>query len=173
VLQLHRFQERCPDIDVRISATDEVVDLTRRDFDPAIRCGLGRYPGLTVELLMQNEVFPACSPQLLKSGPPLNSPDDLRHHALIHGPGRAAVSGCPSVGSRISDVTLPLSRFVRDTRSGRNPDHAGGGPTGGASPGLPVAAPPLRSRSSSASKEARQPVLSARMRNALSSSLLG
>jgi LysR family glycine cleavage system transcriptional activator len=33
---------------------------------------------------MQNEVFPACSPQLLKSGPPLDSPDDLRHHALIH-----------------------------------------------------------------------------------------
>jgi len=84
VLQLHRFQKRCPDIDVRISATNEVVDLTRRDFDPAIRCGLGRYPGLTVKLLMQNEVFPACSPQLLKSGPPLNSPDDLRHHALIH-----------------------------------------------------------------------------------------
>ena len=33
---------------------------------------------------MRNEVFPACSPQLLEAGPPLRTPDDLRHHALIH-----------------------------------------------------------------------------------------
>src|ERR1700686_3221553 len=84
VLRLHRFQERCPDIDVRISASDEVVDLTTGDFDIALRYGTGRYPGLTVELLLQNEVFPACSPELLKAGPPLRTPDDLRHHALIH-----------------------------------------------------------------------------------------
>src|SRR6266852_2201201 len=84
VLRLHRFQERYPEIDVRISATDDVVDLTRGDFDLAIRYGTGRYPGLTVELLMQNEVFPACSPHLLEAGPPLRTPEDLRHHALIH-----------------------------------------------------------------------------------------
>lgn len=84
VLRLHRFQERYPEIDVRISTSDDVVDLTRGDFDLAIRYGTGRYPGLTVELLMQNEVFPACSPHLLEAGPPLRTPDDLRHHALIH-----------------------------------------------------------------------------------------
>jgi LysR family glycine cleavage system transcriptional activator len=33
---------------------------------------------------MKNEVFPACSPQLLEKGPPLRTPDDLRRHALIH-----------------------------------------------------------------------------------------
>src|SRR5260370_26939264 len=49
-----------------------------------IRYGTGRYPGLDVELLMRNEVFPACSPHLLEAGPPLRTPDDLRHHALIH-----------------------------------------------------------------------------------------
>jgi LysR family transcriptional regulator, glycine cleavage system transcriptional activator len=84
VLRLHRFQERCPAIDVRISATDEVVDLTNGDFDLGIRYGAGRYPGLEVELLLKNEVFPACSPHLLATGPPLRSPDDLRHHALIY-----------------------------------------------------------------------------------------
>jgi LysR family transcriptional regulator, glycine cleavage system transcriptional activator len=84
VLRLHRFQERCPDIDVRISATDEVVDLTNGDFDMGIRYGAGRYPGLEVELLARNEVFPACSPHLLETGPPLATPEDLRHHALIH-----------------------------------------------------------------------------------------
>src|SRR5665213_768300 len=84
VQRLHRFQKQHPDIDVRISATDTVVDLTRADFDIAIRYGTGRYPGLDVELLLKNEVFPACSPELLRAGPPLETPADLRSHALLH-----------------------------------------------------------------------------------------
>jgi LysR family glycine cleavage system transcriptional activator len=84
VLRLHRFQHEHPDIDVRISATDEVVDMSRGDFDIAIRYGAGRYPGLEVELLFTNEVFPACSPALLAAGPELRTPADLRHHALIN-----------------------------------------------------------------------------------------
>jgi LysR family transcriptional regulator, glycine cleavage system transcriptional activator len=84
VLRLHLFQEQHSAIDVRISATDDVVDLTRGDFDVAIRYGCGKYPGLDVELLFTNEVFPACSPQLLTSGPPLRTPEDLSRHALIH-----------------------------------------------------------------------------------------
>src|SRR5262249_16370858 len=81
---LHRFQEKSPDIDVRIAASDELVDLNRGDFDLAIRYGTGRYPGLQVETLLENEVFPACSPRLLEDGPPLRSPEDLAQHALIH-----------------------------------------------------------------------------------------
>ena len=84
VLRLHRFQELCSEVDVRISATDDVVDLTKGDFDIAIRYGTGNYPGLDVELLFTNEVFPACSPQLLTTGPPLRTPDDLPLHNLIH-----------------------------------------------------------------------------------------
>jgi LysR family transcriptional regulator, glycine cleavage system transcriptional activator len=84
VLRLHRFQEQYPEIDARISATDDVVDLTKGDFDIAIRYGGGKYPGLDVELLFTNEVFPACSPQLLTAGPPLRLPDDLLRHTLIH-----------------------------------------------------------------------------------------
>jgi len=84
VLRLHRFQEECFEVDVRISATDDVVDLTKGDFDIAIRYGTGNYPGLDVELLFTNEVFPACSPQLLTTGPPLRTPDDLPLHILIH-----------------------------------------------------------------------------------------
>jgi LysR family glycine cleavage system transcriptional activator len=84
VLRLHRFQEKCPEVDARISATDALVDLAKGDYDIAIRYGAGRYPGLDVELLMKNEVFPACSPQLLAKGPPLRTPADLPAHALIH-----------------------------------------------------------------------------------------
>jgi len=84
VLRLHRFQEQHPEVDVRISATDAIVDLAKGDFDIAIRYGAGRYSGLEVELLLKNEVFPACSPQLLANGPPLRTPADLPAHALIH-----------------------------------------------------------------------------------------
>ena len=84
VLRLHRFQEQHSEVDVRISATDAVVDLAKGDYDIAIRYGAGRYPGLEVELLLENEVFPACSPQLLANGPPLRAPEDLPAHALIH-----------------------------------------------------------------------------------------
>jgi LysR family glycine cleavage system transcriptional activator len=84
VLRLHRFQEQHPEVDVRISATDAIVDVAKGDFDIAIRYGAGRYSGLEVELLLKNEVFPACSPQLLANGPPLRTPADLPAHALIH-----------------------------------------------------------------------------------------
>jgi DNA-binding transcriptional LysR family regulator len=69
---------------VRISATDAVVDLMRGDFDIAIRYGTGRYAGLSVELLLKNEVLPVCNPELLCSGPPIDTLEDLRHHALLH-----------------------------------------------------------------------------------------
>ena len=76
--------------------------------------------------------------------------------------------GYPSAGSSNSEVTLPLSCTLRDTRSGRNPRHAGGEPDAAVSPAFPVIAPLLRSCVSSASKESRQPTLSAGMRKARS-----
>ncbi len=87
VLRLYRFQELHPEIDVRISASDNLVDLATGDFDMGIRYGTGRYPGLVVEKLMENEVFPACSPQLVTDGPPLKTPEDLRYHQLIYDQG--------------------------------------------------------------------------------------
>src|SRR3954465_15682646 len=86
VLRLHRFQEQFPAVDVRISTSDEIVDLTSGDFDLAIRYGTGRYPGLDVELLLKNEVFPACSPRPLENGRKRRTPDNLPHHTLIHDP---------------------------------------------------------------------------------------
>ena len=71
------------------------------------------------------------------------------------------------MGSSTSEITLLLSRTLRETRRGRNPCHAGDGPDAGASPAFPFVAPPLGPCSSSAWKEARQPALSAEMRSAV------
>jgi LysR family glycine cleavage system transcriptional activator len=82
--RLPRFRERHPEIEVEVSAADRLVDFGRDRVDMGIRYGLGRYPGLRVDLLMEDTVFPVCSPGLLDGAVPLREPGDLRHHVLLH-----------------------------------------------------------------------------------------
>ncbi len=84
VPRLGRLRLEQPEIDVRIHATDEIVDFARENVDVAIRYGRGRYPGLHAERLFDDEVFPVCGPGLIDGSPPLRKPDDLRHHTLLH-----------------------------------------------------------------------------------------
>ncbi len=84
VPKLGRFRKSNPDIDVRISTSDESIDFDRANMDIAIRYGAGSWPGLHVERLMTEEVFPVCAPSLLQSGPPLRCPADLKNHTLLH-----------------------------------------------------------------------------------------
>ncbi len=83
VPRLARFRAAHPDIDVRLSSSDDVVDLVREGFDLGIRYGRGEYPGLEAERLMTEDLFPVCSPALCAEKP-LDEPADLRHHTLIH-----------------------------------------------------------------------------------------
>lgn len=84
VPRLDRLRVAHPELDIRIDANPSMVDLERDDIDVAIRYGSGNYPGLHVERLMEDEVVPVCSPELLKRGPALESPDDLAGHVLLH-----------------------------------------------------------------------------------------
>jgi LysR family glycine cleavage system transcriptional activator len=78
------FLERFPDVDVRVDMSKRPVDFARDDIDLAIRFGAGGYPGLHVERLISDKVFPICSPKLLKGPRALRQPRDLRHFTLIH-----------------------------------------------------------------------------------------
>ncbi|ASJ71474.1 transcriptional regulator GcvA [Granulosicoccus antarcticus] len=95
--RMHRFVEKHPSIDLRISASVELVDtsasapslsediLHRHDIDVAIRFGSGNYPGCRVEKLMDVTALPMCSPSLLEdSSRPLRCPEDLAGHTLLH-----------------------------------------------------------------------------------------
>jgi LysR family glycine cleavage system transcriptional activator len=84
VPRLHRFLERFPDADVRIDVSDRLVDLSHEEVDLAVRFGNGKYPGLRVDRLFEETIFPVCSPKLLAGRRPLKQPRDLRHHTLIH-----------------------------------------------------------------------------------------
>ena len=84
VPRLERFDTAHPDIDVRISASLELVDFDRQGFDAAIRLGRGSYPGLDVHELFAESVVPMCDPRLTEGPHPLRTPDDLRNHVLLH-----------------------------------------------------------------------------------------
>src|SRR5215468_1284526 len=83
--RLQRFTSRHPDIDVRISATIEILNLERSLFDLAIRyCRPETVPDGAVRLFGE-EVLPVCSPSLLRDrSRPLRKPQDLGRHVLLH-----------------------------------------------------------------------------------------
>lgn len=84
VMRLGRFQARHPDVEVRLHTTSQIVDFAQQDVDIAIRFGAGNWPGLRCERLLTEDIFPVCSPALLNGDRPLRTPEDLRHHTLLH-----------------------------------------------------------------------------------------
>lgn len=90
VPRISRFQDRHPDIDLRIAASEKLVDFARDGIDVGVRFGAGRWSGLRSDLLTEEEVTPMCSPAL---APRLNRPIDLSHVTLLH------------------EETMPLSGF--------------------------------------------------------------
>ena len=63
--RLGGFLERHPNIEVDVKANIELADFSKGEVDFAIRYGGGDYPGLSVELLLEDRMFPVCSPELL------------------------------------------------------------------------------------------------------------
>jgi LysR family transcriptional regulator, glycine cleavage system transcriptional activator len=82
--RLTSFQEANPGIDVRITTSTSLVDFQRDKVDAAIRYGRGQWAGVRADWLMADELFPVCSPELLKGNKPLRSPEDLKDHVLLH-----------------------------------------------------------------------------------------
>jgi len=78
------FNAHHPDITVRLDGSLSVVNFATDDVDAAIRFGTGPYPDLHADRLVNEDVIPMCSPDLLKGEHPLHTPEDLKHHTLIH-----------------------------------------------------------------------------------------
>ena len=78
------FRKLHPDIELRFDISYDVRDFDLDDVDVGIRFGMGKYPGLNAHRLFDNMIIPVCSPNLLRSGPPLRVPRDLFNHTLVH-----------------------------------------------------------------------------------------
>jgi len=85
VPRLGGFRRLHPEIDVRLSVNDRLTDFTRdSDVDMAIRYGSGHWRGVRAEHVMDEEIFPVASPELIEQGPGLRSPADLLNYPLLH-----------------------------------------------------------------------------------------
>ena len=83
--RLTGFTATRPEVDVRISAGYTLVNLSRDGFDLAVRYQAEDAAGEGDELLFGEVVLPVCSPRLLRDpARALKTPDDLRHHVLLH-----------------------------------------------------------------------------------------
>jgi DNA-binding transcriptional LysR family regulator len=79
--RLPAFTRARPGIDVRLDASFEQRDLRADGFDLAIRYArVGMSDG---QPMFREAMQPVCSPGLLRRGPPLKTPADLRHHTLL------------------------------------------------------------------------------------------
>ncbi|MBI2308550.1 MAG: transcriptional regulator GcvA [Rhodocyclales bacterium] len=85
--RLARFSALNPDIDVRLNASyPPPADLLTSGVDIDIRYGTKRLqpPGTMVLAFPPETIVPLCSPELANGEHPIRTPEDLRHHTLIH-----------------------------------------------------------------------------------------
>ena len=79
--RIGRFLAAHPDIDLDVRASSALADFRRDDADAAVRYGLGNYPGVITEHLMDDVYFPVCRPDL-DGGLPAR-PSDLSRYLLL------------------------------------------------------------------------------------------
>ena len=82
--RLERFGEQHPDIDLRVLATDQRIDLRTRDVDVAVLYGDGNWKGVGAHRLFGERVYPVCSPGYLQNHKDLTRASDILDHTLLH-----------------------------------------------------------------------------------------
>ncbi|MBT6204093.1 MAG: LysR family transcriptional regulator [Rhodospirillaceae bacterium] len=89
--RLPGFRERHPDIEIRLRASDALLDMRGDRIDLALRYGDGRWQGVDSMELFPTLTFPVCSPDYLARHGPINQPTDLLGHTLLNldGPSHA------------------------------------------------------------------------------------
>ncbi|MBS9717266.1 LysR substrate-binding domain-containing protein [Pseudohalocynthiibacter aestuariivivens] len=103
--RLDKFTEQHSDIDIELHCRRETVDLNETDFDCALRYCATVPDNHVGNVLMTEDIFPVCSPELAAEG--LGTLDDLKHHTLLHDIlGETGVAAC-NWSSWFSEVGMP------------------------------------------------------------------
>ena len=82
--RLSGFEKENPGVEVQISTTNRQVDLLSEGIEFAVRHGIGHYPGLEAECLLNDCLRPVCSPRLISLEHPLSSALDITRYTLLH-----------------------------------------------------------------------------------------
>jgi len=80
---LPNFRRKYPDVAVRLRTLVPFGEQLHEDYDVSIRYGLDDWPGMATWKINEEQVFPVCSPRLLRGARALRAPEDLRHHTMI------------------------------------------------------------------------------------------
>lgn len=82
--RLQRFHQLHPELDVSLITSERDLGALPAEIDVAISFGDGRFKHGEAHLLFREEVFPVCSPQLLKGRPQPLPPSVLTELPLLH-----------------------------------------------------------------------------------------
>jgi len=82
--RLQRFHQANPEVDVSLVTSERGMSMLRSEIDVAIAFGDGRFKHGEALLLFREEVFPVCSPQLLKGRDWPLAPAALLELPLLH-----------------------------------------------------------------------------------------
>ncbi|MEM7207526.1 MAG: transcriptional regulator GcvA [Pseudomonadota bacterium] len=113
VPRLGHFNKRRPDVDVWLSTSEDLVDLSLANADVGIRLGRGDWDNVYHELLLSEYVFPVCSPQFLEDNGKPGSPEDLLEYPLLR---RSAVDICPRWKDWFKDAGIELTLMAHGAK---------------------------------------------------------
>lgn len=82
--RIDRFQAASPQTDVRLDTSLKLLDFVTHGIDIGVRYGSGAWDGLVGEKLMDEQIYPVCSPVLLPRSRRLRKLGDLASMTLIH-----------------------------------------------------------------------------------------
>lgn len=81
--RISRFYDENPDLEIHIQASTGLIDFDRSDVDMAVYFGKGDWQDIEMHFLRESELIPVCTPDLMERKP-INSPQDLDQHTLLH-----------------------------------------------------------------------------------------
>ena len=80
--RLGKFQATHPNLAIHIQAAIGLVNLEKTKTDIAIRFGLGKWEGYDAEKLLDDQLYPVCSPHFNKGRLP-STPQQLKKHRIL------------------------------------------------------------------------------------------
>jgi LysR family transcriptional regulator, glycine cleavage system transcriptional activator len=123
--RLPDFQQRFPDLDLRLHTSAQCVDFLNSDVQAAIRFGKGSWPEVHTERLLDDWLVPVCLKRLLERLGPVADAHDLQRYELLHSntePWRAWVEskGTPTDEWAMCGTTFDDSvAVIRAAQAGR------------------------------------------------------
>ena len=93
--RLEKFQAKYPDTDIRLDTSLKPVDFVAQRIDIGVRYGAGHWSGLQADKLLDEDVYPVCSP-VVRNAQRLLTPADLIRATLLHDLSMDADAGFPT-----------------------------------------------------------------------------